>query len=812
MKGKTVLIVDDDAALCDNLRDILQDDGYELISATTCAAGLQLALEQKPRVALLDLKLPDCWGTAMLSELGRRAPDCVAIIMTAYADVDSALTALENGVFHFLRKPVRMEELLHSLERAFEMVELHEEKLLAEETLKRKNAELQEINDRLKLIVKSAKAMTACARIEEFGPVFLKEFARNMAASGGSLFLKRDNELVLIHSLDPGHVPESIALPLNEGSVFHRAFTSGEPVYIQNVEFESGLEPSGWRGYSDGSLLVFPLTDETGETIGIVSLHNKTMPPFTAQDREIGSILVSYSCEAVRAMRALNALRESEEQFRSLGENAPDIIYTLKTDGSIAYVNPAWEKILGFDRREVTGKPFASFIREESGGFARLLRRITDDGETVRDAVVLIQCNNGGDRVFSMSGAPKLDAQGNITGIVGICKDITEQRKLQAQLQHAQKMKAVGTLAGGIAHDLNNILQAISGYVQLLLIRKQPEDQDWNFLGLIDKSVQRAADLIQRLLIFSRRVESKKEPLDLNRQIENARKLLERIVPRMIRIEVRSAADLRPIDADPVQIEQILVNLCINARDAMPDNGCLAIETRNVHVAESSGKHMDVETGDYVLLTVSDTGHGMDEHTLKQIYEPFFTTKEIGKGTGLGLSMVYGIVKNHDGYITCHSEVGRGTTFNIYFPALKGEHTMQLAEIAGNEVQAGKWTILLVDDEEPILTVGSIILAEFGYRTLTADSGEKALDIIRKSGSTVDLVILDLNMPGMGGLRCFHELRTLQPRLKVIVATGYMTDEDIRDSLETGVSSVLPKPYRLEDMLKQVKTVLEGAP
>jgi PAS domain S-box-containing protein len=810
MTEKAVLIIDDDDDLRDSLGDILDDEGWGLLSAATCASGLRLADEHRPDAVLLDLKLPDGWGTSLLPDLKKINPDCACIIMTGYADLDSAMVAVERGAFQFLRKPVRIEELIQTLRGIFETARLRNEKRQAEEAVLAMNRELQEVNSRLRLIVRSARTLASCTHLERFGTIFLEEIARNMAADGGSLYFRRGDSLVLAHSLDPEHAPATIPLPVKKGSVLDLVMSAGETVCLQDIGEQHDLAPSGWNGYRDGSLLAFPLA-ENGSITGAVLLHNKTHPPFTLQDRELGSILVSYSGEVVRSMRALEALRMSEEKFRSLSENAPDIILTLDADGAIAYVNPAWEKILGYPRQDVLGKPFVQFAREEDArNYVRVFKRIRDRREIVRDLSGCLLDIKGTERHFNMSGAPKVDSRNNVTGILGICKDTTEQRQLEGQLQHAQKMEAVGTLAGGISHDLNNILQAISGYTQLLLMKRDPRDSDWNYLNLVENSAQRAADLIRRLLVFSQKVESKKSPLVLNREIDQARKLLDRALPRMIDIRLDLAADIATIHADPVQIEQIIMNLVMNARDAMPDGGALVIETRNIVLRKP---YLDIKPGAYVLLTVSDSGHGMDPETIKHIFEPFFTTKDVGKGTGLGLAMVYGIVKSHDAHIICDSEPGVGTTFRIYFPAVEAESGPHETEPAGDEKTfGGTETILLVDDETTLLELGHVMLNRFGYKVMTAGSGEDAVEMYKDHKGSIDLIILDLNMPGMGGHKCLEELRRIDTTARILVASGCSPDDKMRETLRSSGCRFISKPYRLQDVLKNVKEVLEGAP
>ncbi|MES0351069.1 MAG: ATP-binding protein, partial [Desulfobacteria bacterium] len=333
------------------------------------------------------------------------------------------------------------------------------------------------------------------------------------------------------------------------------------------------------------------------------------------------------------------------------------------------------------------------------------------------------------------------------------------ERTYLSSLQ-AQKMEAVGNLAGGIAHDFNNILQAIVGHVGLLLYDTRAQDPHYNKLKQIESSAHRASDLVRQLLTFSRKDESQPRPLNLNSDIKEVKELLSSTIPKMITVELQLDPDLRMINADPVQVNQILVNLAINARDAMLDTGKLVIGTKNITLDEEfCHTHSGLRPGEHVMLWVSDTGHGMEENVLDHIFEPFYTTKGMGKGTGLGLSTVYGIVKSHQGHIICESQLGKGTTFNVYFPTL-GKAGQQLPERDEEyySVRQGTETILVVDDETGVREYCGELLRGFGYKVLTAGNGEEALKVFVRGRGRIDLVILDLIMAGMGGKRCLEEM------------------------------------------------------
>jgi signal transduction histidine kinase/ActR/RegA family two-component response regulator len=387
------------------------------------------------------------------------------------------------------------------------------------------------------------------------------------------------------------------------------------------------------------------------------------------------------------------------------------------------------------------------------------------------------------------------------------------EKTYRASLQ-SQKMEAVGNLAGGIAHDFNNILQAIIGHVGLLLYDTRAQDPQYSKLKQIESSAHRASDLVRQLLTFSRKDESQPRPLNLNSDIKEVKELLSSTIPKMITVELQLDPDLGMINADPVQVNQILVNLAINARDAMLDTGKLVIGTKNITLDEEfCHTHSGLRPGEHVMLWVSDTGHGIEEDVLDHIFEPFYTTKGVGKGTGLGLSTVYGIVKSHQGHIICESELRKGTTFRLYFPVL-GKAGQQLPERDEEyySVRQGTETILVVDDETSIRQFCRELLRGFGYEVLTAGSGEEALKVFVRERGRIDLVILDLIMAGMGGKRCLEEMLKIDPEVKIVVMTGYAVDDHVTQALERGAKGVLNKPFRAEEIGKMIRRILDEEP
>jgi len=399
------------------------------------------------------------------------------------------------------------------------------------------------------------------------------------------------------------------------------------------------------------------------------------------------------------------------------------------------------------------------------------------------------------------------DAGGGHVATVGVIADITERKNLQAQLLQAQKMEAVGTLAGGIAHDFNNLLQVVCGYSEILLAGKTQDDPDRESLQKMLNAGQRGAELVRDLMTFSRKVEPMLRLVDVNHEVVEFHKLLSRTIPKMIRIELRLSGDVAPVIGDPALIGQILMNLGVNSRDAMPDGGTLTIQTAMVTLDEEyCAVHPEMKPGVYAQLTVSDTGIGMDKETVTRIFDPFFSTKEIGKGTGLGLAIVYGIVKQHKGHVTCHSESGVGTTFKIYLPIAESETSEEsLSQVA--PIQGGTGTILLVDDEEVVLTIDTAMLSQFGYTVIGTVQGKEALELYRQKRSVISLVILDWIMPEMDGKACLREILQISPDARVLIASGYADSDTQQQARALGARAFVEKPYETRTLLRTVRNV-----
>jgi two-component system cell cycle sensor histidine kinase/response regulator CckA len=386
-----------------------------------------------------------------------------------------------------------------------------------------------------------------------------------------------------------------------------------------------------------------------------------------------------------------------------------------------------------------------------------------------------------------------------------------ENRKIEAQLRQIQKMEAFAALAGGVAHDFNNILQAILGATQILLLNKNEGSPDYEKLIQIEKASNKGCQLIRQYLSLGRKVEKKQLYVNLNDRIKEVQNLLRRTIPRMISIELDLTDDLKGIKFDDGQIDQIIMNLGINARDAMLDGGALTLKTENIRLSDApffSSPHQP--NREYVLLTVSDTGVGMSQETVEHIFEPFYTTKEPGKGTGLGLSTVKTLINENGGFIECFSRFREGTTFKLYFPVGNTDKEDQEAENESEKagVINGTETILLVEDEKSVLEAVKEMLENHGYHVITAENGEDA--IAQFLGGSIDMVVLDIGMPGIGGIKCLKKILAIENRAKIIISSGYSRDTGVNEALRLGARAFVAKPYLSDEILRTIRKTLDS--
>jgi PAS domain S-box-containing protein len=542
---------------------------------------------------------------------------------------------------------------------------------------------------------------------------------------------------------------------------------------------------------------------------GCVDLHLAAAPLHNGQGEVCG--LVAVACDISARKRGEEERAHEHAVLRGILNAIPDLIYHKDGAGVYRACNTAFEKYLGRGAADVLGRSDADLLPPERAERARARDRQALEGSDPRRSEEVIEYPDGRRVLLEELRTPFFGPDHTPLGLIGIGRDITERRQLEAQLLQAQKMEAVGQLAGGIAHDFNNLLTVILGNLSLLLNGEPDAPQGRQLLLATEKAGWRAAELVRQLLSFSRQTVLSTQPTRLPSLMEEIAGILRRTIDPRIRIDVRYPNDLWTAAADPGQIGQVLMNLCLNSRDAMPEGGQLLIEADNVLLDEEFVRQHPVgRAGDYVRLRVSDTGHGIPPDVQPRIFEPFFTTKAQGKGTGLGLAMVFGILKQHGGWVECHSEVNRGTRFDLYLPRQRPSAAAgpeQGPETARPDT--GTETVLLVDDEALVREVAATYLQRYGYQVLTAADGAQAADVYQRERGQVALVLLDLVMPGLSGRETLHRLRAINPNVRVLYSSGYPEAID-EASVHDNVVGFLAKPYQPQELAHAVRAALDA--
>jgi two-component system, cell cycle sensor histidine kinase and response regulator CckA len=695
-----------------------------------------------------------------LSLARERAPTTPFLIVTGSVNEETAVGCMKAGATDYLLKS-NLARIGPAIEAALARVQSRAEKSRAEEALRRSEANLRAIfNTSLQAFVLVARDGT----IQALNPT-----ARDWAMR---ILGRQASEGDRIHDFIP------------EGAASFQAALAGEARSLERcLRGTDGVE----RWYETTHA---PVVDEHGAVIGVC---------LNARDVSVRK-------------QAEQALRESEARYRDLFDNASDLVCTTTLDGTFLYVNRAWHEAMGLSDEQLAGRRFPDLVHPDSRDRYRSVVARAEAGEPIGQVDLIL---------VTAAGMP-LTLEGNISctatdggppRLRGIYRDVTERKRVEEQLRRAERMQAAGRLAGGVAHEVNNMMTGVIGFSEFLLRSLEPTDPRRSEVAEIIKAGTRAADVTRQLLAFTRQQFLRPEVLPVNGVVHDLEKMLRRVLGEDHVLELVLAADAGEIRADRGQLAQVLVNLMLNARDAMPGRGRVTITTRATVLDDRYGAHHDgvgIPRGEYVQLTVSDTGIGMDREIQARIFEPFFTTKPIGQGTGLGLSTVYGIVKQSDGFVWVYSEPGLGTAFKIYLPRVGAGVAMPPRGEAGSAARGGSETILIVEDEELVRSLASRSLREHGYIVIEARHGVDALRQL-EFRSDVDLVISDVVMPEMGGRELGRRLGSLRPSLPVLYISGY-TGEDVtqRGLLEPG-APFQQKPFAPEELARKVREMLDTA-
>jgi PAS domain S-box-containing protein len=573
------------------------------------------------------------------------------------------------------------------------------------------------------------------------------------------------------------------------------------PVRIDNVSEHHAFSGSFPEGHPViRNLLAYPIFSGEGRPVGALYFGNKP-EGFTDDDE---SILKAISADAAIALNKAENLMQLQ-RFQQVIDSAFDVIVVTDADGYITYVNPAFETVTGYSVQEAIGKKtniLKSGYHDED--FYKNLWNTIKAGDAWKGE--FINRKKNGEIYYASSVIFPIYAEGDVQ-YASIQRDVTQEKKLYEQLLRAQKMEAIGTLAGGIAHDFNNLLTAILGYSEIMLGMTKEGEPFYRPATIINNAAQKGADLAKKILMVTRKEKMEAKPVNINEIIHNSMELLQRSIPKNIEIVINLKEDVPKIMADPSQMQQVIMNLAVNARDAMQDGGRLIIETAVVGTENGAANGIPFDKGGFIKLSVSDTGTGMDTETQRKIFDPFFTTKETGKGTGLGLYIVHSVVSNHGGYVNLYSEPFKGTRFNIYLPITK---TADMEESGEAEDIMGSGTILVIDDETDVRELCKDMLEPLGYTVLLAGSGSDGINLFRAMKDKISLVIVDMIMPKMGGSEVFQALKTIKPDIKVILCSGYSHEgfAGIDKLLKSGAAGFVQKPFTRHSIAQAIKKAL----
>jgi PAS domain S-box-containing protein len=653
---------------------------------------------------------------------------------------------------------------------------------------------------RLERLTEAVQALAAARDVGRVTAIACEAARELMAADGATILLREGEEWRYVDEDAISPLWKSRQVPASD-RISGWVMRSGQPVVVPNVRLDDRLDQDMYRPTFVRGLAMVPMGSK--DAMGAVGTYWAAPHAATPDDVRILQALADSTSIALENVRTLEGLRRSEDRYRTLVESLEDVVFSLDGQGRFLYVSGSIARY-GYPPEEVIGRFFSAFVHPEDlpGLEASLRVTLAGDAEPYEFRTLDRQGN-----VRFVRTSSRAVTVGGKQIVSGVMVDVTEQRRVQKQLEMAQRLEAVGQLAGGIAHDFNNLLLVINTTAELAMDELSTSDPTRADLDEIRQAGQRAASLTRQLLAFSRRQVLAPKVIGLNDVVRGLEGMLHRLLDESIRIEFRLASALGHVRADPGQVEQVIVNLAVNARDAMPNGGTLAIETSSV---VGSSEHGGIEPGQpYVRLSVEDSGVGMTQETARHIFEPFFTTKEFGKGTGLGLATVWGIVQQSGGSICVRSEPGQGTRFDVFFPRL-GEHETPETQFDHPSAEGDGEIVLVVEDADAVRRLTERILRAVGYRVLCASNGEEALSSYGRPDVRVDLLLTDVVMPSMSGRQLADRMREVHPHLRVLYISGYTDDAIVHHGVLGPDTHFLSKPFVPSELRSKVRGILGG--
>ena len=762
-----LLIADDDQADVELCLRYLRRSGVQFVAdhVTTRDQFVEHLRSQTVDIVLSDYRMGSWTGMDALNTLKQIRPEIPLILMTGTIGDELAVESIKAGVTDYVLKG-QLARLPMALHRA------QEERMLREAEV-RALAALRESEQHYRTLVHNAPEAIVVLDVQKARFIDCNDNATKLFGLSREDLLRCD--------------PAELSPP---------AQPDGQPSSAAAAEkIELALE---------GHAPHFEWVHRNAKGLDIPCEVHLVRLSSTNQTLVRGSIL-----DITERKTAEAALRASEARYRSLVNNATYGIYWVAPEGSLLFANPALVRMLGYDSveevvalRDTTGLFCQASAREEVRTHFFVTGRV--------DATADWKRKDGKTIHVRLNGREVSDPETGATCIEIIVEDITERRALEKQLANAQKFEAIGQLAGGIAHDFNNMIGAILGWADMGLEETESGTRLHRHFEKVHQQGERAAALTRQLLAFARRQILEPRNIDLNKTVVETLNLLEKVLGSNIEIRANLSPDLAVVRADPVQMEQVVMNLCINARDAMPDGGSLILDTSTVTFDEKFCAMQPLaHPGTYAMLSVTDSGTGMDAATLDRIFEPFFTTKEVGKGTGLGLATIYGIVRQHNGFVQVYSELGLGSTFRVYLPAANVEVDASQSTQAPQPIRGGNETVLIAEDHEGLRHLAIETLAGLGYDVITANDGEQALAEFQRNRSRINLILLDVVMPKVSGPEVYERICAEAPGFPVVFATGYSADMSLLKKAQANGLPVLQKPYAPRDLARKVREVLD---
>jgi len=785
------------------------EDTFALAEATSRSEFENLLQTEQFDLVLSDFNIAGFEGLAVIDAVRAADPHLPVILITGSGSEEVAVQALKQGADDYIIKtPAHIRRLPYTIRTVLERKHLQQEKEAAQRELSRRNRELTLLN----------RVIAACMTqtdIESILATICQEMSLALDAphTAAALLNRAKTEALVVaeHRADDRPSVLNQIVPIAKSPAYRLLLVKKTPLLVADARTDDRLAPMrrAMAKHSWVSLIILPLV-VNNEVLGSLGLSRPEPNSFTTEDLELAWSVAEQVSGALAHARA-----EQERRLLATAiEQAAESIVITDPTGTILYVNPAFESVTGYTRAEAVGRnPRILKSGRQDPEFYRQLWHTITAGQVWRGKFIN-KHKDGSLFTEEATITPVHDANGRITHFVGVKRNITREEQLEAQFRQAQKMEALGRLTGGITHDFNNILTAINGFAELLKMRLPPDDLRLPLVEKILQSGQSATELVSQLLTFSRKDTQTLQVVNLNAIIKQTEGMLRRVIGEDVRLQTVLAADLWAVRANPAHIRQVIMNLVINARDAMPDGGELTIETDNVVLdSDYVAQHLDTRPGEYILLAVTDTGIGMSKDVQEHIFEPFFTTKQQGQGTGLGLSTVFGIVKQSGGNIWVYSEKGKGTTIKIYLP--RTAETEAFSEGVENTMPeegaySGDETILLVEDNPGVRQLARQVLESQGYTVLESAAGDEALVMADAYEGVIHLLLTDVVMPGLSGKALAEALEKRRPAVKVLYMSGYTQNTIVyRGVLDAG-AMLLQKPFSTNRLLRTVRKILDG--